>query len=288
LKGNFIFLIIKNFNDERLTEYLKKNEENVINVIIYIYRINNINFLNLLINYFNKKIIKDKSDDANFKIIDNLIMQEISINKNFKNLKDKMTNFLCGYVQHDNFYFDIVNKDNLLDFLKDDNIKNFCSIENKKYKLFNIINDIVIYNILPNDKKPQKQTIGNDYRYIDLVEINNKIIKKICNSKDKKVLFYNYFLEIIVNHLFFDYFNDLKILNKCINDDNLLLFFYIKLNKFFEWVVKNDEDKLCFPGIQSIINNKTKKYGGKHNKTHKKTKNKRKQIKTKKHYNKTK
>jgi hypothetical protein len=37
------------------------------------------------------------------------------------------------------------------------------------------------------------------------------------------------------------------------------------------------------------INLKTEKYGGKHkNKTHKKTKNKRKQIKTKKHYNKTK
>ena len=288
LKGNFIFLIIQNFNDKRLTEYLKKNEKIVINMIISIYRIDNTVFFNLLKNHFNIKNLNAENNDTNFENINNLIMKEQSINKNFTNLKDKMTNFFCGYVQNNIFNFDIVNKDYLLDFLKDNNINNFCNEKNKNYKLFNIINDIVIYNILPNDTKPQKQTIRNDYRYVDLVKINNKIIKKICNYKDNKKLFYHFFLEIIVNHLFFDYFNDLKILNKCVKDDILLLFFYIKLNKFFEWVVKNDEDKLCFPGIQSIINNKTKNYGGKHNKTHKKTKNKRKQIKTKKHYNKTK
>jgi hypothetical protein len=289
LKGNFIFLIIQFFNDKRLIEYLnEKNEEIVINMIISIYRIDNTVFLKLLNNHFNIKNLNAENNDTIFKKINNLIMQEKSINKNFTNLKDKMTNFFCGYVQNNIFNFDIVNKDYLLNFLNDDNINNFCNEKHKKYNLFNIINDTVIYNILPNDTK--QQTIGNDYRYIDLVKINNKIIKKICKEIYNKKLFYHFFLEIIVNHLFFDYFNDLKILNHSIKDDNLLLLFYIKLNKFFEWVVKNDEDKLCFPGIQSLINNKTIKYEGKHSKTKqtKKAGKKRKQIKTKKHYNKTK
>jgi hypothetical protein len=297
-KGNLIFLILINF-DYKIIKHLK--EEIVINTIISIYRIKNDFFLNLLIkkDLLLKEVYDDdkkKNNDKVFETINDLIMKKnrnYNFTKNFTNLKDKMKNFFCGYKQTIFSNFDIVNKDYLLDFLKDDNIINFCNEKNKNYKLFNIINnDIAEYDILPNDKNKIKKKIATDkrYRYIDLDKINNIIIKEICSIGDNKKLFYHFFLEIIVNHLFFDYFNDLKSLNKYIIDDDLLLFFYINLNKFFEWVVKNDEDKLCFPGIQSLINNKTQENGGKQkNKTHKKTKrNKRKQIKTKKHYNKTK
>lgn len=290
-KGNLIFLILQNFNDKRLTSYLQTNVKMVIDVIIYIYRIDNNDFLFLL-----KNNVKN-TNDTNFQVINDLIMTNVNIKQNFTNLKDKMTNFFCEYVKNDNYDFDIKNENYLRNFLEDENITNFCSEKNKKYKLFNIINDTVIYHILPNDTKSQKQTIGNDYRYVDLFEINNKILEKICektDTKNNKKLFYHYFLEIIVNHLFFDYFNDLKILNHSIKDDNLLLLFYENLNKFFEWVVDTD-DKKCFNNIKLIIDNKTQKRGGKYqnknkkktskNKTKKGGKQKRWQTKKKKHKN---
>lgn len=185
--------------------------------------------------------------------------------------------------------------------------------------------DTTIYNIvtrsLSNKNKTECDKLKNTRIYVTIDEFYKQIIKKINgNFKDNEILLlneidniclnkpkkdiYKYIKEIITFYLFFNNFDEdtFYSINKDLHIKKTLLLFYDNLIEYTEWLIQQN-NKNCYTYIKKINENYdedkfedyddnilpslSEKNTEKINKT-KKGGRKRKQIKTKKHYNKTK
>jgi hypothetical protein len=299
LKNNFfnsiINLITKNYNhyDYLITNNIDFNIKKIISKIIIITSLKINSFYLLLINNtIINTIVNTNDKQLHFKKIYNLLTEldngaiNIHINK-------FINNAFCD--------------DNISQFLLDniktiDNRSVTRSLSNKNRKECDKLKNTIIYATIDAFYKQiiiKFNNIFDDDKNLLLNELDD-----ICLNKSKKDI-YKYIKEIITFYLFFNAFDedDFYSINKELHKKTLLLLFYDNLTDYTEWLIQQNNKK-CYTYIKIIYeihdDDKFKDYDDNSvklpllsknntntNKTIKAGK-KRKQIKTKKHYNKTK